>query len=153
MIDGTSAMLGVYAAAFGFAALSGVIPLLNAEVYLVGAVLVMGKLPAAVALGVVVAAGQMVAKAGIYHAVHGATNLAGRRKHARGLERARALAERWRDRELALVFVSSSVGLPPFYVVSILAGALEVPFKKFMALGFVGRSIRFVAIAVAAAAF
>jgi membrane protein YqaA with SNARE-associated domain len=42
-----------------------------------------------------------------------------------------------------LVFVSSALGIPPFYVVSILAGALQIQFSRFLGAGLCGRLVRF----------
>lgn len=43
----------------------------------------------------------------------------------------------------ALVLVSSTVGLPQFYVMSLVAGALRMNFTLFLAVGTVGRLLRF----------
>lgn len=67
------------------------------------------------------------------------------------LVKARELVHRWRDRPLFLVFLSATIGLPPFYVVSIVAGIVELRFRAFVVVGFAGRTIRFATIAVIAA--
>jgi membrane protein YqaA with SNARE-associated domain len=48
---------------------------------------------------------------------------------------------------MTVVFVSSLVGFPPFYLVSVAAGALEMAFGPFLALGSVGRLLHFGVIA------
>ncbi len=48
---------------------------------------------------------------------------------------------------LTLVFVSSAVGIPPFYVITILAGTFRVRFGPFFAVGACGRLVRFGALA------
>ena len=45
-----------------------------------------------------------------------------------------------------LVFLSSASGLPPFYVISTLAGALRVSFAAFILVGTAGRFLRFAAV-------
>jgi membrane protein YqaA with SNARE-associated domain len=47
------------------------------------------------------------------------------------------------SRLLALVFLSSAVGIPPFYVITILAGALRIKFGPFIGIGAFGRLVRF----------
>jgi membrane protein YqaA with SNARE-associated domain len=44
---------------------------------------------------------------------------------------------------LALVFVSSALGIPPFYVITVLAGAFHVRFGRFISVGMCGRLVRF----------
>jgi membrane protein YqaA with SNARE-associated domain len=44
------------------------------------------------------------------------------------------------------LFVSSVVGLPPFYVVTALCGTLKMPLREFLLVGTTGRTIRFAAL-------
>lgn len=152
MIDSLEGALGLYLASFLIAVASGLIPIINAEIYLVGVVLAIGGIPEALILAALVAVGQMASKAVIYYTARGATNLGQRsRGFASKLERARTRVERWKSKPLGVTFVSASVGLPPFYVVSLVAGILEVRFRAFMLVGLAGRSLRFGTIAVLAA--
>lgn len=132
--------LGLPLATFLFCAASGVIPVLNAEVFLVGvaAVAPSSTLPL---LALLAALGQMVAKSAMYLGGRGVVRLPkGKRKQ--DLEAVRARVERWRSKDL-LVFVSAGVGLPPFFAISILAGTLRFPFARFLVAGFLGRLLRF----------
>jgi len=43
--------------------------------------------------------------------------------------------------------ISSTVGLPPFYLVALAAGALKIGFRTFCIMGLVGRTLRFGVIA------
>jgi membrane protein YqaA with SNARE-associated domain len=97
---------------------------------------------------VIVAIGQMIAKIGLYHAARGAGVLGNRTKLAASLAKARALVDRWEDKPLTLLFVSAVLGLPPFYLVSLLAGLVGIRFRTFLLLGILGRVIRFVALAL-----
>ena len=45
-----------------------------------------------------------------------------------------------------LLFVSASVGFPPFAVVAVLAGQLRMSLTLFLTLGLLGRWLRFVAV-------
>jgi membrane protein YqaA with SNARE-associated domain len=48
-----------------------------------------------------------------------------------------------------VVLLSALVGFPPFYLVSIAAGALEVALMRFLVAGAIGRLIHFGALAFA----
>ena len=47
------------------------------------------------------------------------------------------------------MFASALFGLPPFYVMSVAAGALRLGLPAFVALGLTGRMLRFTAIFLA----
>jgi len=149
MIDSIEAALGIYLASLIVGVLSALIPIINAELYLIGVVLLTGSVPAAIALGLLVGLGQMIVKVGLYEGAKRAGE-AGRKRNAKWaaqLERARVRVDQWRSKTW-LTFVSAVVGIPPFYIITLLAGALQVRFRTFLALGILGRSIRFVAIAL-----
>jgi membrane protein YqaA with SNARE-associated domain len=42
-----------------------------------------------------------------------------------------------------LLFVSASVGIPPFYIVTVAAGAARLAVSRFLVLGFAGRFLRY----------
>jgi membrane protein YqaA with SNARE-associated domain len=146
----------VLAAVFGLG--SALVPVLNAEAFAV--VTSAGAQPAAV-VGVVgaLALGQTVGKLLLFES---ARRNAGRlhawltRRHTPGPR-----ASRWTERVnarlasrrtgLPLVFVSSSVGLPPLAVVSLAAGAAGQDRWQFASVCLVGRLVRFAAIAGPAA--
>jgi uncharacterized membrane protein YdjX (TVP38/TMEM64 family) len=67
---------------------------------------------------------------------------------------AQRAVDRWRARlqqrprsALAVIFLSALVGFPPFFVVSLAAGALGVEFRRFFAAGAVGRLVHFTVVA------
>jgi membrane protein YqaA with SNARE-associated domain len=134
------ARVGLPLATFLYCIASGFIPVVNAEIFLVGAAALAPRssLPLVV---LVAAAGQMVAKTGMYLGGRGVVRLPSEKRKA-DLEALRAKVERWKSRDL-LVLVSAGVGLPPFFAVSILAGTLRFPFARFLLAGFVGRLVRF----------
>ncbi len=150
MFDSISAALGIYAASLVIGFVSGLVPIVNGELYLIAVVLLTGSVPGAIALGVLVAAGQMIAKIGLYQAMRGAATAGKRSRLGDKIEKARARIERWRSKPLTVTFVSAVTGLPPFYLVALVAGMLEVRFTTFVTLGFLGRSLRFVTIALIA---
>lgn len=148
MIDSIEASVGIYLATLIVSVLSGLVPVVNGELYLVAAILVADDPVIALVLAVLVAVGQMIAKIGLYHAALGATRLGRSTRLGAKLERAQELAHRWRNKPLTVLFVSAITGLPPFYLVSLLAGVLQIRFVTFVVLGLIGRVIRFVALAL-----
>jgi membrane protein YqaA with SNARE-associated domain len=133
----------VWIATLGAAFLSGFVPIVNIEVYLVGAA---ALLPGCPPLVVVAAAalGQMAAKTVLFLGGRGLVGLpAGH--GARALAAASRLAARGRSTP-ALVFTSALTGLPPFYVVSVAAGMLGFRTGHFLLAGLAGRLLRFSAV-------
>lgn len=130
--------LGCYAVAVA----SAVVPFVNAEVLMLSAV------PLAVspyrlgALVMVVSLGQMTGKSIMYWVSRTATRPRD--------PRIQGAIDQWRQRlrhrpwsALGFMFASSTLGVPPFYLVAIAAGALKVAFGRFLAVGTAGRLIHF----------
>ena len=135
---------GIYLGTFLFSLVSGVVPFLNVEVYLVSVSALSpqaGMLPVAVAASL----GQMAAKSLLYLAGRGLLKLPFQRTN----ERIRRVTARLAGAErgaMTLVLVSAVIGIPPFYAVSVAAGALNLRFGPFLAAGFGGRFLRFAAV-------
>lgn len=135
--------LGLYGATLIVCFASGLIPLLNAELYLVGVTTLAVHAPSQLpGLVVCAAVGQMTAKCLLYGAGMGMLELP-RGRWKEKIERARARLSTWRKRPYLVYAVSSTVGLPPFYLVSLAAGALKIRFRPFCAIGLAGRIVRF----------
>jgi membrane protein YqaA with SNARE-associated domain len=138
-------LLGYCGGSFAIGLVSGLVPVVNTEAYLlmIAALAPHGAVAPAV---VFVTAGQMVAKGLLYMAGSGAVSsrfltaregrLAGMRKR---LERMQASAS-------AVVFSSAVIGIPPFYLVSVAAGSLRWSLPHFLLVGASGRLVRFAAI-------
>lgn len=127
--------------AFLSCAVSGVVPLVNAElVVLTTALLVPRSL--LVLLIVACATGQMLAKAGIYACARWApTRLPS--GAASKLDRlSRKIGNRPRTQGV-LVFGSACLGLPPLYAVTVACGLLGVNPMVFYGSGLAGRAVRF----------
>lgn len=148
-IEALATDLGIYGGTFLVCVVSGLVPIINAELWLIGVTVSVATVSPLAGVVVMAAAGQMVAKALLYLAARGVVDLPTGRYHA-AVERARDRIAAWKQKPLALLFVSASVGLPPFYVVALLAGALEVGFRAFCLIGFVGRVLRFATVVVVA---
>jgi membrane protein YqaA with SNARE-associated domain len=132
-------------ALLGSSVASALVPVVNAEaLVLVAAAAVPHRLAPIVAI--VAAIGQMAGKVVLYRGGRGV----GARASARS-GKAAGMAARFRDRPGALTllyFVSAVVGIPPFYLMSVVAGIATVPLGVFLILGFLGRFLRFYALAV-----
>ena len=142
--------VALYAATFGFAFVSGIIPfVLNIELYLL-AVAALTSAPAPAIVGLATA-GQTLAKIILYFAGKGALNLTWIKRAA--ASKAMGAFEKRPGSGLGIVAVSSVLGIPPLYAVSLVAGTLRLPFAAFAALIIVGRTIRFGAVYLAPGLF
>ena len=129
------------------ALVSALVPWVNAEVLMLAA-LPFARSPLHLALLVaLMTLGQMTGKSAMYWC--------SRRAALRPTLRMRDAMARWKARldrhprsALGLVLVSAAVGIPPFYMVSIVAGALNIAFGRFLVVGTFGRLVHFAALAL-----
>ena len=136
-----TSLLALWAATFGYCVVSGLVPFVNAELYLLAA---SATVPRELALSLVLAGtlGQMTAKAMMYGAGRGLVRIPGERMK-RWVTEAEAWASKRPSMEGGLIFFSAASGIPPFYFVSIACGIVRVKIVQFLVLGFAGRFIRF----------
>lgn len=129
-------------ACFALTIASAVLPWLNAEVIVLALPAVAHSRSALIALVLIAVAGQMTGKSFVYWA-----GLKGGRtaspRIARALERWRTRLTRRPSSPTTIVLLSSLVGLPPFFIITAVAGALRLNFPRFLAAGTAGRLIRF----------
>jgi membrane protein YqaA with SNARE-associated domain len=92
-------------------------------------------------LAVGAALGQMIAKSVLYFAGRGLVRLPGGR-FARAAQGLQAHAS-CRNTSTLVLLVSATTGFPPFYLLTIAAGSVRVPFARFLTVGLCGRLIRF----------
>lgn len=129
-------------ATFAYCVGSGFVPLMNAEAYLI-AVSAASAPVVLVPLILAATAGQMVAKSLMYLAGRGILKIPLGRYRGHLDTAGRKLSES-RLGAAPFVGLSGLVGLPPFYLTSILAGALRLHFFwVFLAPGTGGRMVRF----------
>lgn len=138
-------LLGYCGGSFAMGLVSGLVPALNTEAYLlmVAAVAPREAVLPAVAF---VTLGQMVAKGLLYLVGSGAVSsrlLGARAGRVAGM---RQRLVRMRAGASALVFSSAATGIPPFYLVSLAAGSLRFSLARFLLVGGSGRLLRFAAI-------
>lgn len=132
---------GVYLSTYIACLVSGFLPLVNAEVFLVlvSAITPKSSAPLIILLATI---GQMTAKATIYMAGRGSLKLP-LKKYEQKMGKVIQKFEKKRMATNSFIFLSAFTGLPPFYIVSILAGVLKLKFLNFLICGFSGRLIRF----------
>lgn len=139
---GAWGVAGLYLACFALSVVSALVPWVNGEVLLLSFTLSADSFHETAALVVAAASGQMLGKCVLYWTARwGVSSHSGRlgepvTRWMRRLEDS-SLNRQW------LIFVSSTVGIPPFYVVSILAGSLRLRFGGFLSAGMCGRLVRF----------
>jgi len=129
--------------------LGGLLPWINSEVIVGGAALALAVEQAAW-LAVAAAAGQMIAKTGVYCLARWAPGRLPRRMRA-ALERADVLRRSRRATTLT-VLASSCVSLPPFYLVTLAAGVVRVPLLVFAGAGLTGTFLRYAVLIAGATA-
>jgi len=134
-------LLAVWLTTFGVAVLSAVIPVVNIEIYLLGA---SALAPRHMVIPLIVAGtlGQVIGKIALYYAGSGALKIPGKRLQG-ALQRMNTQMQERPRMGSALVFVSATLGLPPYYVVTLAAGAARMNLPVFLAVSLVGRLIRF----------
>lgn len=129
---------------------SALLPIINIEAILALAV---SQRPSAV-WGLIVAAtvGQMLGKILWYWGGMHADRAPWVAKHL-DKPKAKASLDKWHARAegrpwftAGLLFVSAALGLPPYAVTAVMAGALRVHFAVFMLTGLLGRGLRFWAV-------
>jgi membrane protein YqaA with SNARE-associated domain len=128
---------------------SAVVPWVNAELLIVGLAAVARSNQELTLFVLLASLGQMAGKCIVFSA--------GRRGGNASTGKAAELLTRWRHRAsrtpwspVALVAISSTVGIPPFYATSAVAGALRMDVRWFLIAGTCGRIVRFGALAFGA---
>jgi len=140
-------LLLLCATGFLIALLGNVVPFSSVEIYLLGVAAIAPPI-AFVPLVLFATAGDMSGKTALY--------LGGRRieravpgRRGRVIERLRTtFAQRGRTQGLTLL-ASAVAGLPPFYLITILCGAVRVPLVRYVVIGTAGRLVRFGALVMA----
>lgn len=153
MTDSLRDLLGIYGGTLVVALVAGIVPFINTELFLVGLVRLAVDRSSQLAPVVLCAAvGQMVAKIVLYYTGRTLLDLP-RGRYRDKVALLRTKIDRWQTKPYLIYAVSAVLGLPPFYLTVLAAGAMRIRFDAFLALGFVGRVVRFaVLVAIAWAA-
>jgi membrane protein YqaA with SNARE-associated domain len=138
-------LLGYCGGSFAMGFVSGLVPAVNTEAYLL-ALAALAPTSAIAPAVLFVTAGQMLAKGLLYLVGSGALKsrfLAAREGRLAGVRR--RLSQKGTGAS-AVVFTSALAGIPPFYLVSVAAGSLRVSLARFLIVGGSGRLLRFAAV-------
>ncbi len=131
---------GVYPTLALIAFTSALVPPISVELLVLGLTATLPS-PNLILLVAVATGGQMAGKSTMYWIGRRSARLTGR--YAKAIERWGHRFRASKGRVRTLVFVSSISGLPPFYVVSTLAGAFRTSFASFVLVGSTGRFLHF----------
>jgi membrane protein YqaA with SNARE-associated domain len=126
---------------FALALASAIFPWLTVEVLVLALPAIAPSTLALAALVCVATAGQMTGKGLVYWV--GRTSTSTSTRVASSIDRWQARLTGGRTGPAMLVFLSSSVGVPPFFLVTAIAGAVRLSFSRFMLAGTLGRLLRF----------
>ena len=142
--------VALLSSAFVASVVSGFIPFVNAEVVVAGAAV---AAPPGYMIPVIVvcSVGQMLAKVALYAGMRWLPERLPAKATQR-LDRASEKVKKLEQAGLTLVLISAVVGLPPFYLISLAAGAMKLSLTGFIVTGTVGRGVRFAIIAYGAVA-
>jgi membrane protein YqaA with SNARE-associated domain len=132
---------GLYLTTYIVAVISGVVPVVNIEIYLIW---VAALTPRSLGIPITILAtvGQMTGKTIMYLAAAGILKISVKEPGEK-LAAIKKKFESWKDRLSLFMFLSAFSGFPPFYVVSLAAGGLRVNYWRFLIAGLAGRLLRF----------
>lgn len=142
----------------GVCLISALVPVVNAELYLVALVTQQPQLPWWL-VGLVAAVGQLLGKLVFYYAGRGSLWLPARVRRSADPHRRRRWSA-WLTRfqqtcqarpvwTAGVLFLAATVGLPPLAATSFVAGVARISPGMFVVTGLVGRFIRFSTVAAA----
>jgi membrane protein YqaA with SNARE-associated domain len=132
---------GLYGGTFITCVISGFIPVVNAEIYLLLISTLTGKsqyLP----ILLLATSGQMTAKMTLFLAGKGILKLS-LKKYEHKINNALVKLQKWDSKSDILILISAFTGFPPFYLITIAAGMIQHNFLRFILFGFSGRLLRF----------
>ena len=132
---------GIYLTSFLVCLVSGFIPLVNTEAYLavVSAISQKSVMLPVIAISTFT---HIITKLLIYLSGRGVLNLPMKRIDNK-LVKVKEKFEKWKTTTDLFIFMSASTGIPPFYIVSFLAGNLKFNLKRFCVFGTLGMLLRF----------
>jgi len=132
---------GLYAGTYIVCLISGFVPIVNAEIFLIFmSTLLTKQLIFPVLLLATI--GQMTAKTILFLSGMGILKLSLKR-YENKIGETIAKMHRWGSKIDVFIFLSAFTGFPPFYIITIVAGTIRHNFFRFFISGFTGRLLRF----------
>ena len=132
---------GIYSGTYIYCLISGIVPFVNAEAFLVIVSSLVSK-PLLLPVLLLATAGQMTSKALIFFSGKGIFKLSYKR-YEKKINETKAKMQKWESRIGLFIFISAFTGFPPFYVTTIVIGTMNYNFFRFFIIGFIGRLLRF----------
>jgi len=120
-----------------------VFPWVNAEIIVLSLPAFAPSKTALLILILVATAGQMTGKCVLYWTGRKGQRVLARYRTGRILQKWRERLEARPVRAVLFVLLSALTGLPPFYVMSLVAGVVKMNFPTYLAVGTAGRVVRF----------
>lgn len=132
---------GLYAGTYIFCVISGLVPVVNAELFLI---LISSTVTNSTFLPIVLLAsfGQMTAKVILFLSGKGILKVS-LKKYENKLQETMLKMQKWESKVDVFIFLSAFTGFPPLYLVTIAAGMTQHNFLRFFISGFLGRVLRF----------
>jgi membrane protein YqaA with SNARE-associated domain len=144
VIDSLLATFGLFGGAFVIGFTAGMFPIVSIELFLIGIGTWAAPTPTdMVALVLLAAVGHQIAKTICYYAGYGALEKANDKLRAR-VDKLRHKIDRWNKRPKMIMFVASTIGLPPLYLLAFIARPLmNMRFWPFTVIVFSSRIVRY----------
>ena len=133
--------IGPYVGTFVICFISGLVPIVNAEIFLLFVASFIER-PLFLHVLLLGTLGQMTAKVVLYYSGRGVLNLSMKR-YADRINETREKMLQWGKKIDGFIFISAFFGLPPFYLISIVSGLIRHHLLRFFIFGFAGRFLRF----------
>jgi membrane protein YqaA with SNARE-associated domain len=136
----------IAASCYALAVASALMPWVNAEVLTLSAAPLAGSPIQMAGLVAIVTLGQMTGKTAMYCVSRRATRPRSARLQ-QAIDRWGMQLQRHPRSAMGIILASSTLGVPPFYLVAVAAGALKIGLGQFLAIGTFGRLIHFAVVA------
>lgn len=132
---------GLYSGTYIICFISGFIPIVNAEIFLI---IVSSLITKSLFLPVLLLAtlGQMTAKTVLFFSGMGVIKLSLKRFENK-INDTMVKIKNWGSKVDLLIFISAFTGFPPFYIITIASGMIRHKLYRFFICGFTGRLLRF----------
>jgi membrane protein YqaA with SNARE-associated domain len=133
--------IGIFGGTYVVCLVSGFIPIVNAELFLIWISLMLSRTEY-VPILLLATSGQMTAKVLMFLSGKGVIHIS-KKRYENKIAAIEAKMKKWKNKIDIFIFLSAFTGFPPFYVVAVLSGMTKVNLLRFCIAGFLGRALRF----------
>ena len=135
------AQYGLYVTTLIVCLVGGIVPVVNTEAYMI-AISFLSDRGAGWPIILIASLSHVAAKTLIYLTGRGVLNLP-LRKYEDRIESVKERMDRWKASPALFIFVSAGFSVPPFYLVSVVAGVLKYNYVLYMIASLLGLSLRY----------